>query len=245
MTTVPNKFQAGVKPATVLSSPSKSATFAPLAPAKVCPRMIINAVEGWGKTTALAHAPKPVILMADGETGYKTLLGSGLVPKLDGALVETWPQLMAALDALPDCDYETVGLDAMSGFERLCHAEVCCRDFGGDWSERGFGAFQKGYEQSVRDWNLMLAKLDKLNAAGKIIVLLSHSKVAAFRNPTGADYDRYIADCHAKTWAATARWADAILFGKFDSVVDLKAADRGNIQKKGKGIGGAFRVMHT
>ena len=239
MTTV-SKFTAAPKPTV-----AKAVTFAPITAAKITPRMIINAVEGWGKTTALAHSPKPVVLMARDETGYQTLLGSGLAPQNDGAIIETWPQLIDALDSLVASDYQTVGLDALAGFERLCHEEVCRRDFGGDWSERGFGSFQKGYEQSVRDWNIMLARLDKLHASGKIILILSHSKVAGFRNPAGADFDRYVADCHAKTWAATARWADAVLFGKFDTMVDLKQQDRGNIQKKGKGIGGAFRVLHT
>ncbi|HUW30151.1 MAG TPA: hypothetical protein VM223_00910, partial [Planctomycetota bacterium] len=54
------------------------------------PRIVLNAVEGWGKTSTAAFSPKPAILMAAGETGYQTLLGAGLVPEVDTAFANSW-----------------------------------------------------------------------------------------------------------------------------------------------------------
>ena len=54
------------------------------------------------------------------------------------------------------------------------------------------------------------------------------------------NFDRYVCDVHPKTWAATCKWADAVLFGNFLTVVD-KAAHTG----KGKGVGGTDRVIYT
>jgi hypothetical protein len=63
--------------------------------------------------------------------------------------------------------------------------------------------------------------------------------------PDGAAFDRYQPDVHHKVLAATSRWADAILFGKFHSMVET-AKSTGNIAKdKGKGVGGTTRVIYT
>jgi hypothetical protein len=206
------------------------------------PRMILNAVEGFGKTSFLAHMPAPLIVMARGETGYRTLVNFGRAPSLDAVLVEDWGSLIALLDDLvaqPSLPYQTIGFDAMGGLERLCHEHVCFRDFKNDWGEKGFGAYQKGYDVAVSDWLQFLARLDKLHARGLGVVLLSHCKIRAFKNPLGADFDRYVADVHEKTWAATSKWCDDVLFGTFLSIVDKEK------QGKGKGIGGTERVLYT
>ena len=117
------------------------------------PRLILNAVEGWGKTTAGAYAPDPAILMARGESGYTTLLGVGSVPAVPTATVDSWQKLLGLLDQLvAGTDRKTLVLDALGGFERLCQEHVCACDFDGDWGERGFMSFQKGYELSATEW---------------------------------------------------------------------------------------------
>jgi len=207
------------------------------------PRILLNAVEGFGKTTAGAYSPNPVILMARGETGYETLLGSGLVPSVDAARIEDWPGL---LELIPTLDvFKTVNLDAVGGFERLCHEFICDRDFNGDWGEKGFASYQKGYDVSITEWLKLLVALDRLRDKGVVVVILSHCKVKTFKNPMGADYDRYVSDVHDKTWGVTAKWADAVLFGNFFTVVETARSSKPEALKKGKGIGGTERVIYT
>jgi len=224
-------------PKSTTSSKQSTTKLSRLAPVARPPRIVVNAVEGWGKTSLVAHAPEAAILMASGETGYETLSGAGLVPSIPAARIAKWSELLDTLESLIEdhAGIQTLALDAMGGFERLCHEHVCIKEFGGEWGERGFNSYQKGYEQSVTHWLGMLAKLDRLWDAGITIVILSHCRIKTFKNPLGPDYDRYVSDTHDKTWAATAKWADAILFGNFLWVVD----------KKGKGIGGTDRVMYT
>lgn len=214
-----------------------------------CPRIVFYAPEKWGKTTLAAFAPDPVILMSPQETGYDTLLTAGTVPAVPAEVCETWPDTLAWLDALitDQQGRKTVVLDAHGGFERLCHEFVCKRDFDGDWSERGFLSYHKGYEIAVAEWLKLLQRLDQLNAKGVITIILGHAKVKQFNNPTGAAYDRYVVDSHDKTWAATARWSDCILFGRFFSTVEVANRDskKSIAEKKGKAIGGADRVILT
>lgn len=206
------------------------------------PRIVLNAVEGFGKTTFASFAPNPAIIMARGETGYATLLSAGSVPSVDATTVEDWPSLLALLDEMSSAatlPYQTIALDALGGFERLCHERVCARDFGNDWGEKGFAAYAKGFDLAITDWLQLLSRLDKLHARGTGIILLSHCQVKPYKNPMGPDYDRYASDVHAKTWAATHKWADAVLFGTFLTIVDKVRQD------KGKGIGGTDRVVYT
>lgn len=201
------------------------------------PRITIHAVEGWGKTSMLASAPDPLILMCRGETGYDTLLSNGLVPAVPAQEANTWDELLGWIDRLTteDLGIKTLGFDAIGGVEQLCHEKVCMRDFRGDWTNKGFLNYHRGYDVAIRDWLIMQARLDRLRATRQItVVFLSHSKIENFSNPQGDDYHRYTSSIHYKAWDEMARWSDAILFGNFVTVV-----------KDGKSTGGADRILYT
>lgn len=137
--------------------------------------------------------------------------------------------------------YRTLVLDTLNGLERLCFEHVCTRDFGGDWGERGFASYGKGPQVAVAEWLLFLQKLDKLRTEKKMTIFaLSHAKVTTFKNPEGADYDRYQADMDKNTYGVTSKWADAILFGNFQVTVSTKKATDG----KGKAVD-KVRTMFT
>lgn len=208
------------------------------------PRLVITAVEGFGKTTLGAFARDPVILMARGETGFDTLRGAGLVPDVDAALIEDWLHLLAHVEHLiaNETGHKTCVLDALGGFERLCHEFVCRRDFGGDFGEKSFLSYNKGYEVSIGEWLKLLQALDRLREVRKMtILILSHSMVRPFKNPLGDDFDRYVADVHGKTWGPTHKWADCVLFGNFvHAIVKTRPAD-----KSGKGVGKTARVLYA
>ena len=202
------------------------------------PKLALNAVEGFGKTTIAAYAPNPFIIMAKGETGYDTLLQYGRVPHVDSQIVDSWPQLFALLDALKEHKHRLIGLDALGGFETLCHEYVCNRDYKGVMGDSGFLSFQQGPKVAATDWLMMLAKLDELNALGKCIFFLSHSVSKKEKDPFVPEFDKYIVDCNKHIWSATAKWCDAVFFGRFVSIVD-------KIGGVNKGIGGSQRMIYT
>jgi hypothetical protein len=69
------------------------------------------------------------------------------------------------------------------------------------------------------------------------IIALCHTKVKTFKNPEGADYDRYQPDMHEKTWGLTHKWADIVLFANFHTVIED--------EKKRKAAGGQVRIIQT
>ncbi len=205
----------------------------------IVPRILFLGQEGIGKTSMAAYAPGAVILQSKSETGYQTLVDAGRVPLVPTALINTWDELLGVLDALiaDPGEAKLVALDALGGFERLCHEHVCARDFKNDWTEKGFASFHKGYDLAVTDWLGLLNRLDRLNEKGIAILLLSHVQVRNFKNPAGSDFDRYEAACHAKTAAVTYKWADCCLFGQFLTITD-------KVGSRTKGIGGTDRVVY-
>ncbi|MBI5724629.1 MAG: ATP-binding protein [Planctomycetes bacterium] len=221
--------------------------FSRITPAKVGHRVVLIGVEGWGKTSAAAHAGKVAIVECRDETGYETLLSAGRVPSVDAVQVKAWPDLLAVIADAAGGGYDVLAIDALSGAERLCHEAVCARDFNGEWGERGFGAYMRGYDLSVTDWLAMLARLEAVRQNGTHVVLLSHAKVVTTKNPMGADYDRFSSDVHHKTWACTHKWADAVLFGTFETIVITgpQEARKSEQLRRGKGIGGTSRVLYT
>lgn len=225
-----------------LSNGAKAPTLGKLDAKLKPPRIVLNALEGFGKTSCAAFGPEPAILQAPRETGYETLLGAGLVPSVDAARIETWPELLALLDKLGDeCKYKLLALDAMGGFERLCHEHVCHAHYKDSWD--AFTNYQQGYEVSISEWIRMLTRLDRIHDNGVSILLLSHCRVRNFKNPMGPDFDRYESNVHPKTWDATKQMVDVVLFGTFRTFVD--DPDKAAKGQRVRGIGTDQRVLYT
>jgi hypothetical protein len=202
--------------------------------------MIAYGVPGVGKTSMAANAPGAVFLTDSAEDGITTLKSFGRVPQSVPQLppARTWSDVMGTIDELATAEhpYKCLVLDAMGGIERLCHEEVCRRDYNNVWGEKGFGSYQRGVETSLADWRQLINALDRLRDAKQMsVIVLAHSKVQNFKNPEGPDFDRYLPDCNPKTWALTHKWADMVLFLNYIIVVD----------KDGKGQGGQDRTMFT
>lgn len=205
-------------------------------------KLVIYAQKGFGKTTIGAQAPKPIFFLSRGELGFTTLVRNGLAPNSPFVIIDHWTQLEAELRELivKGCgDAQTLVLDALGGFERLCHEHICKEKFNGDWGEKGFMGFMRGYGMSVPEFTKALDLLDEVNRKLKLrIIVLAHTRVKAFNNPLGAAFDRYVVDCHEKTWEPLNGWADAVLFGK--TVTRIAKIDGDN-----KGVGGTDRVIYT
>jgi len=233
-----------------LAPPSRAA---PAAPPKAKPAfgdvsspvgaaVVLAAVEGWGKSTVGAYAPSPAFIMAGNEKGYRTLLNAGRVPNVPAKSTMAWAEMLDLISGIAESpgSIRTVCIDSLGTAERLCHEHVCLTEFRGEWGDKGFANFQKGYDVSVSHWLKLLVALDKLRENHGIdVIFTAHTKIKQFKNPEGADFDRFVADCHDKTWGATARWADACLFGKYLTVIDKEK------QGKGKGVGGSERLVYT
>jgi hypothetical protein len=198
---------------------------------------------GIGKTSFGASIPGAVFLIDDKEDGINTLKSSGLIsskiPVFPSA--STWADVLGIVDSLVTGEHQhkCLVVDTIGGLERLCHEHVVRTEFNGEWGDRGFGSYAKGYEVALPHWREFLNGLDRLRTDKNMsVMLLGHSIVKPFKNPSGPDYDRYQPDIHPKTWAITHKWADLVLFANYY----VETSKEGG---RTKGKGGQDRIMYT
>jgi len=199
---------------------------------KITPKLVVAAVEGWGKTTMATQVPDVGLVAASTERGYETLLSADRVNNVPYVATSTWKETLKAIDELRGSPLKAVALDELSGFERQCfeHVKATVAEFKDDWAR--FWNYHKGAKLAAEtEWLQFLLALQELDMP---VILLSHCQIEKFDEPTSEGYNRYTSALHKYVWAATRRWADACLFGTFLTVV-----------KDGKGIGGSDRILYT
>jgi hypothetical protein len=244
-------------PAPIGQAPTPPATerkpldLTPRKPVRKADIVLLYAVEGYGKTSIGAHALDPVIIMA--EHGYETLLGRGLVPAVPAIAVDSWQGTLDVLDQLAQDkhDRKTVVIDSTSAVERMAVEHVVATEFNGDRGNKGFQDYGRGYGSLANHWVKFLQRLTRLRDLGMDVLILAHAKAESFKNPEGADFRRYVPAMYhgesASVREPTKQIADALLFGNFESIVELTARDasRNIAEQKGKGVGLAQRIVHA
>lgn len=207
-------------------------------------RMVFYGPPGTGKTSLAANFRKPVFMTDDNEDGVETLKSSGLIPPEVAVFpaAAKWEDVNEQLAALYDGEhgYETLVIDSITGVGRINDADVCDKQFNGDWSKKGFGDYGAGHTAAASQWVEFLCRLDKIRKKRNMtIVLLGHSRIKPFKNPFGADYDTYDVALGNKTWEATLRWADLALFLNYYTITTKEQGE------KAKAKGGRQRIMYT
>lgn len=195
-------------------------------------RLVIYGPEGSGKTTLASQAPAPIFLGA--EDGFGMLD----VPRLEP---RTWPGLLDALEELTreEHPYKTIVFDSLDHLEPLLWAHVCAAE-GAKSIEKVGGGFGKGYTEALNQWRGLLARCDAARARGLGIICIAHAQLKTVKNPEGPDYDRYGLKINEKAAALFREWSDAVLFLRFEDVVEKES----RVATKGKASGGQ-RVIYT
>jgi hypothetical protein len=192
--------------------------------------VVLYGPEGIGKSTFAAGAPGPIFLGSEDGTS-----------ELDVArfpMPANWAECLEALDELasPGHDHKTAVIDTADWIEPLIHQHVC--EDAGKAHIEDFG-FGKGYLLAMDEWRKLLGRLDALRMQrGMHVIVLAHSQVKTFRNPTGDDYDRYELKLHGKAAALIKEWPKAVLFANYKTYTREKDG-------RVRGVGDGSRVVYT
>lgn len=193
-------------------------------------RVLGFGVEGVGKSTFAAGAPKPIFIGA--EDGTANLDISRFEP-------ETFDDALEFLDALSkeEHSFKTVVIDPINWLEPLVWAKVAGP---GKSIEEVGGGFGKGYTAAVDQWRILVSALERLWHQGMHVIILAHCQVKAFNDPEGPSYDRYELAMNVKAAGLFKQWVDYVLFMRREafSKVDEKS-------KRVKGFSTGARVIHT
>lgn len=197
--------------------------------------VLLYGVEGIGKSTFGANAPKPIFL--DGEGGSSNLDVARFPPP------EQWEDVKDAVRVLTmePHDFGTLVVDTLDWIEPLLWDFCCRRDNEKSIESYGYG---KGYAAALDEWRVFLAALERLRKAKPMhIVLLAHSWIKQFKNPEADDYDRYELKLHPKAGGLLKEWPQAVLFANHDIIA---AKEEGNGKKKRvRGVDTGRRLIYT
>jgi hypothetical protein len=199
------------------------------------PRVLIYSPPKMGKTTLASEFPDPVFLQVEeGTPGDLELVSFGLL--------STWDALMGAITALysEDHDRKTVVLDSVDKAEPLVWAAACEAN---SWASIEAPGYGKGYVEADRYWRELLDGLSALRRdRGMTVVLIGHSVISTFPNPSGAEYPRWDLRLHKRALGLVQDEMDAILMLGHEPAV--KSEDTGFGKKRATATGGSARWIY-
>jgi hypothetical protein len=170
------------------------------------PRVLIYGIEGVGKSSWAADAPRPIFIQT--EDGLDEI-NCDRFP-----LATSYEQVATVLQELRESehDYESVVIDSLDWLERLVWDSLC-QEYGVSSIEKVDGGYARGYTHALKYWREIIDHLNGLrNDRGMVVVLIAHSKVERFEDPEAASYDRYSPRLHKHAAALVSEWCDAVLF---------------------------------
>jgi len=205
------------------------------------PRVMLTGVEGIGKSTWAAAAPKPIFVQTEDGLDQIDCHKFPLAKSLDDVL--------GALSSLytEEHPYQTVVIDSLDRLELLIWDEVC-RQYGVKSIEKCDGGYGRGYVHALTHWRQVVEGLEALrNDRGMAVIVISHVKVQRFEDPESTAYDRYAPRLHKHASALLVEWVDAVLFAtrKFRTETEDAGFGRERTIAAPVGADGGERIVRT
>lgn len=199
------------------------------------PLVLIYGPDGVGKTSFASGAPAPLFLGAEAGTDHLdvTRLGVDTLAEIEGALAE----LTAG-----GHNYKTLVVDTLDWMETMVYAHVI-RAYGkADYTSVEDFSYGKGRVHALETWRGLIKKLDAVRATGMGVVLLAHSFVKKFEDPsTPQGYERYQLKLQSGAGSDVAglmrEYVDFVGFLNYETVTSS--------DDKRRGFGDGSRLLHV
>lgn len=197
-------------------------------------RIILYAVNGFGKTTFASQSCKPYVIQTEDGVGRLSYDRTSICRKLS--------DVTSALHLLAteEHSYESVWIDTLDALETLIFDRVCEDKGVKNIEDIGYA---KGPTFALSYWAEILLALDYLRDQKNMWVgLTAHSLIKTFNPPDAESYDRYRLDMHDKSASRVKDWSDIILFGNYK--LYTKKSGEG-FHERHQAIGEGERVIYT
>ena len=169
--------------------------------ATVAGRTLVYGPPGVGKSTLACSAPGALAL--DYEHGLNEIGPD----RVDGA--ESWPDSLALVREACAVQGGALAIDTIDSIEDQAIKMLCKKAGKESLSDFGYG---KGDDALLMVWRELLAVLETARANGREVILVAHVQSKDHKDPMLGSYAKNIAQLRQKTWGATHRWCDNVLF---------------------------------
>lgn len=192
-------------------------------------KVVLYGTSGIGKSTLASKAPAPFFL--DLENGLREIDA----PKTQ--LLTTYDQFIAGMKFAYESKYKTIIIDTITALEEILAPKAVEAHNSSVEKERlkvkslaeiGWG---KGSDFIAAEWRKMVLGFEKLQAAGKNVLLVGHDKVEAVKDPMYENYERLNMRVDKKSAYVITERSDAVLFAHVPRFVQDKEDGKGKIAK--------------
>ena len=208
------------------------------------PRVVLYGTSGIGKTTFGAMAPNPIFIPTED--------GAAAVSVPTFPLIRAWKNaegtgLIDAFSVLASSEhnFQTVVLDSAEWTENILKEQVA-KDHGLEVYDTNHKAlaYGRGGRALEEYWRKICDSFTYLRDHRNMgVIILAHSQVKRFDDPTTEAYDRYILDLMKDSAAVLTEWADIVLFANTQTAVIEEKVGIGGSKKRG--VGPSERFMYT
>jgi len=194
-------------------------------------RVLLYGVEGVGKSTFGAQAPRPVFISSERGTSH---LDVARFPE-----AESWNDVFDAVIDLRsnNHDHKTLVIDTLDWLEPLNFKYVCAQK---EWESVDKPAYGAGYNAARDEWVSLLIELDALQQKRRDmgIVMLAHANVRKHKHPELDEFDRFEMALNRASAKRIREWCRDVLFADYE-VLTFKEGQRMRT------IGDGARFIHT
>jgi tRNA A37 threonylcarbamoyladenosine biosynthesis protein TsaE len=208
------------------------------------PRVVLYGTSGIGKTTFGSMAPNPIFIPTED--------GAAAVSVPTFPLIRAWknPEGTGLVDAFnvlatSDHNFQTVVLDSADWTENILKEQVAA-DYGLKNFDTSNGklAYGRGARAVEEYWRNICDSFTYLRDTRNMgVIIIAHSQVKRFDDPTTEAYDRYILDLLKDSAAVLTEWADVVLFANTQTAVVEEKVGINGVKKRG--VGPSERWMFT
>lgn len=199
------------------------------------PRVLLYGEAGVGKTTFGASAPAPIFIQTED--------GADVVGASRFPLATSWDDVLDAIKQLytQEHQFQTVVVDSLDWLETLIWRQVAAAHNVKSIEDFGYG---KGYVHALDYWKRFLDGLNALRKdKGMGVIMIAHSIVRRFEDPSSEGYDRYEIKLHRKAADLCMEQADVIGFATYRTTTKQVEGKFGN--KTTRAVGTGERVLRT
>jgi hypothetical protein len=196
-------------------------------------RVLIHGVDGVGKSTFGADAPKPIFLGTEDGTEH---LDVARFPA-----IETWPDVLDAIQTLTsgEHDYQTLVVDSLDWAEPYLHRHICQRHGVTSVEEIG-GGYGKWVQVALDEWRIFIAAIERMQRERKMgVILIAHSFIKSFKDPLTEGFDRYVLKLNDKAAGLMREWCKGVYFANYET---FAVKDK---NKRVRGVSTGARLLYT